>query len=90
MDDSEGTGALVLALFAAGPGAGLVLWGWIQAKYRNRAARYMPERTVAHEVHNLEAEDTFLKDIVSENSSVDGRNERSHTVRLKVSKAVKS
>lgn len=90
MDDSEGTGALVFALFAAGPGAGIVLWGWIQAKYRNKAARYMPERVVHHQVHNLKAEDAFVKDIVSTNSSIDGRNESSHTVRAKTTKAIKS
>ncbi|PKQ25239.1 MAG: hypothetical protein CVT64_11085 [Actinobacteria bacterium HGW-Actinobacteria-4] len=90
MDDAEGTGALVIALLLAGPGAGLVLWGWIQAKYRNRAARYMPERVVHHQVHNLTTDDAFIKDIVTENSSVEGRNESSHHVRAATSKAIKS
>jgi hypothetical protein len=90
MDDSEGSGALALALFAAGPGAGIVLWGWIQAKYRNKAARYMPERVVHHQVHNLAADDKFVKDIVSTNSSIDGRNESNHTLRAPQTKAIKS
>ena len=90
MDDSEGTGALVIALLLAGPGAGVVLWGWIQARYRNRAARYKPETVVSYEVHNLVAEDAFLKDIVTQNSAVEGRNESNHTLRAAQSKAIKS
>lgn len=90
MDDGEGSGGLAIALFLAGPGAGFLLWGWIQAKYRNRGARYMPERVVHHQVHNLTTDDQFIKDIVTEDRSVAGRNESNHTLRAAQSKAIKS
>lgn len=87
---SDSSGAIAFALFAAGPAAGIATWSWIQAKYRNRSARYMPERTVAHKVTKLTPEDAFSKRIVSTESSISGRNESNHTLRLPFSKAVKN
>jgi hypothetical protein len=79
--DSDGVGAIVFFLLAAGPGAGIALYGWIQARYRNRAARYMPERVVHHTVTKLDTDDAFAKKIVTRDSSIEGRNDWDPSVR---------
>lgn len=89
MDDSEGVSGFALFLFAAGPATGIFVWARIQAKYRNRAARYMPERVVAHKLVSITNEDTFVKKTVSQSSSLSGRNEASHHERAKFTKTVK-
>ena len=86
----DGEGAIILFLFAAGPAAGLAIYGWIHARYRNRNARYMPERVVAHTVTKLTPTDAFAQKIVSRNSSIDGRNDGDPSVRAPHWKAIKS
>lgn len=91
MDDGDGgSSGLALALFLAGPGSGVLLWMWIKARYRNKGARYKPESVVSHQVHNLKTEDEFMKDIVTKDSRVKGRNESDHHKRAAYSKAMKS
>ncbi|WP_062204342.1 hypothetical protein [Demequina salsinemoris] len=55
--DGGGLGFFALLLFAAGPAAGWGTWTWIQRRYRNREARYRPDRTVAHHVSSLTGDD---------------------------------
>lgn len=84
---SDSSTNFAFALFAAGPAAGGAVWFWVQKKYRNRGARYMPERVVHHEVHNLTAEDTYLKRIQSRSRAIIGRNDTLPHVRAKFSQA---
>ena len=86
---SDNGGGLALFLFAAGPAAGLGTWLWIQARYRNRGARYMPERVVKYEAKNIKADDAFVKKITSRSSDVEGRNDGSPHVRAKFTKVTK-
>lgn len=86
---SDDNGGIAFFLFAAGPAAGLGTWMWIQAKYRNRGARYMPERVVKYEAKNIKADDAFVKKITSRSSSIDGRNDGSPHVRAKLTKVTK-
>ena len=86
---SDDSGGIAFILFAAGPAAGLGAWMWIQARYRNRGARYMPERVVKYEAKNIKAEDAFLKKIVSRSSSIEGRNDGSPHVRAAFTKVTK-
>lgn len=72
---SEGTGAVALFLFALGPAAGLAIWGYIKARYRNAGARYMPERVVDFKVTSLEKGDTYLRETKSSSSRMSGANE---------------
>jgi hypothetical protein len=85
----DGVGAIVFFLFAAGPAAGLGIWGWINARYRNRAARYMPEKVVHHKVNRLDSDDAFAKKIVSTSGSIDGRNDHDPTLRAPKWRAIK-
>lgn len=80
-DSDSGIGAAIIALFAAGPATGIFVYGSIQAKYRNRSARYMPERVVKYEAKNMEIQDAFTGSITSHSSSISGRNERDHATR---------
>jgi hypothetical protein len=89
MSSSSDNGGIAFALFAAGPAAGVGTWVWIQAKYRNRSARYMPERVVKYEAKNLKADDAFVKHIVSRSSSIEGRNDGSPHVRAAYTKTTK-
>ena len=88
MNDSEGSGGIAWFIFALGPGTGIAIWMWIQAKYRNRNARYKPETTVAHTITNVVQEDKFTRKIVSRSRSITGRNERDHHERARVSRVV--
>ncbi|PKQ18444.1 MAG: hypothetical protein CVT68_03375 [Actinobacteria bacterium HGW-Actinobacteria-8] len=89
MNNSDDSGSIAWFIFALGPGTGIAIWMWIQAKYRNKSARYKPESTVAHTITNVVQEDTFTRKIVSRSRSVNGRNERDHHERARVSRVVK-
>jgi hypothetical protein len=89
MSSSSDSGGIAVLLFAAGPAAGIGTWMWIHAKYRNRGARYMPERVVKFEAKNIKADDAFVKKIVSRSSSVEGRNDGSPHVRASYAKVTK-
>jgi hypothetical protein len=80
---SDSGGGIAFFLFALGPAVGLGTWMWIQARYRNRSARYMPERVVSYEATNLKADDAFVKHLVSRSSNINGRNDNSPAVRAK-------
>ena len=67
--------AVALFLFALGPAAGLAIWGYIKARYRNAGARYMPERVVDFKVTSLEKSDTYLRETKSSSSRMSGANE---------------
>jgi hypothetical protein len=86
---SSNSGGLALALFAAGPAAGIGTWAWIQAKYRNKNARYMPEKVVKYETKDLKADDAFVRKIVSRSSNIEGRNDTSPQVRARYTNVVK-
>jgi len=86
---SEGSSGLAFALFAAGPAAGVFISGWIKAKYRNKGARYMPERVVKHHVTELVQDDTFLRKIVSRSRSINGRNDQSPEQRAQFTRTTK-
>ena len=89
MSNGEGTAAVVGALFLAGPVSGIAVYKSIQAKYRNRSARYRPEEVVAHEVHNLVVEDVFVERFTTKATQVEGRNDNAPEVRAQYSKATK-
>lgn len=89
MNDSGDSGGIAFFLFAVGPAIGIGIWMWIQAKYRNRSARYKPETTVAHTITKVVKQDKFTRKIVSESTSITGRNERDHHERARVSGVVK-
>jgi len=78
---SDGSGGVVLFLFAIGPLAGLAIWGYIKARYRNRGARYMPERVVDFTVTSLEKGDTFLRETKSSSARLTGANHDQPNVR---------
>jgi hypothetical protein len=86
---SEGSSGLAFALFAAGPATGLFISGWIRAKYRNKGARYMPERVVKHTITKMTEDDKFLKKIVSRSSSISGRNDQSPAQRAQFTRTTK-
>ncbi|MFO7243599.1 MAG: hypothetical protein DIU73_001830 [Actinomycetes bacterium] len=89
MEDSDGVGGAIAFLFASGPAAGIMIWGWIHSRYRNPGARYRPESTVHHKVTRLEENDTFLRQIVSKRSRTEGANDHDPSVRAIRWKAVK-
>jgi len=88
MNDSESSGSIAWFIFALGPGTGIAIWMWIQAKYRNKNARYKPESTVDHTITNLVQDDKFTRKIVSRSRSIKGRNDSSHHERARVSRVV--
>ncbi len=75
-DGGGGVAFVALLLFAAGPAAGWGTWWWIHNRYRNRDARYRPDRTVAHHVSGLTGEDHPKGSFRSKSGSTDGRNEQ--------------
>ena len=89
MNNSDDSGSIAWFIFALGPGTGIAIWAWIQAKYRNKNARYKPESTVAHTITNVVQEDKFTRKIVSRSRSITGRNDSSHHQRARVSGVVK-
>ncbi len=89
MNDSGDSGGIAWFIFALGPGSGIAIWAWIQAKYRNKNARYKPESTVDHTITNVVQEDQFTRRIVSRSRSIRGRNDSSHHERARVSGVVK-
>ena len=89
MNNSDDSNGIVWFIFALGPGTGIAIWAWIQAKYRNKDARYKPESTVAHTITNVVQGDTFTRKIVSRSRSITGRNDSSHHERARVSGVVK-
>ncbi len=88
MNDSDSSGGIGWFLFLLGPGTGFAIWAWIQAKYRNKDARYKPESTVDHTITNMVQGDTFTRKIVSRSQSISGRNDSSHHQRARVSGVV--
>ena len=89
-DSSSGVAFLEFALFAAGPASGIFVYSSIQAKYRNRSARYMPERDVARAVTDMVVTDEFTEKVTVDNSSIDGRNDSSHAERAAFSKVTET
>lgn len=89
-DSGNNTVAIAGFLFLSGPLAGAAVYRWIQAKYRNRGARYMPERDVAREVTDMVVKDEFVGRETVNNSSISGRNDLSPATRAKVSKVSKT
>lgn len=87
--DEDGVFGLACILFMAGPAVGLAIWGSIKAKYRNKAARYMPDRVVSHKVTRLDADDTFRRKFTSRMSSIEGRNEKDTHIRARHTRAFK-
>lgn len=90
MNDSNDSGNIAWIIFLLGPGSGVAIWMWIQAKYRNRSARYKPETTVAHTITNMVKEDALIRRLRSRSRSISGRNETSHHTRARVSRVVKN
>ncbi len=90
MNDSEGSGGIAWLVFALGPGSGILIWMWIQAKYRNKNARYKPESTVDHTITNIVKQDTFTRKIKSRSRSITGRNDSSHHERARVSRVLEN
>ena len=64
---SNGVGFVEVALFVAGPASGIFVYQSIQAKYRNRKARYMPERDVSRAVTDMVITDEFTGQATVEN-----------------------
>ena len=89
MSDSEGSLGLAGLLFAAGPAAGFATYAWIVGKYRNKNAKYRPDREVKFEVVKLDVEDEFIERVVTDNSSTPGRNESSHDKRAGYARVTK-
>lgn len=83
---SDGTPFLILLLLAAGPAAGVGVWAWIQARYRNRSARYRPQDSSHHRVVSVRQDDAYVRRLQTSRSSVDGRNESRHDQRAQVSR----
>ncbi|NTV38648.1 MAG: hypothetical protein HGA51_01635 [Demequinaceae bacterium] len=77
-------------LLISGPAAGIFVYQSIQAKYRNRKARYMPERDVARAVTDMVIKDEFTERVTVDNSSITGRNESAPAVRARYSKVIKA
>ncbi len=90
MSDSNGVVAVAGILFLSGPLAGAAVRASIQAKYRNRAARYMPERDVARAVTDMVVEDAFTERVTVDNSTIIGRNDATPAVRAAFSKVTET
>jgi hypothetical protein len=86
---SNGVGFVEVALFVAGPASGIFVYQSIQSKYRNRKARYMPERDVSRAVTDMVITDEFTGQATVENSSIAGRNDATPAARAKFSKVTK-
>ena len=72
---SDASPFFALLLFAAGPGAGVAVWMWIQARYRNRSARYRPEEAVHTRLVDLRRNDALVRHLRTRSGSIDGGNE---------------
>ena len=72
---SDGSAVIGLILFALGPGAGVAVWMWIQARYRNRSARYRPEEVVQTHLVDLRGDDALVRHLRTKSGSIDGGNE---------------
>ncbi|WNM28203.1 hypothetical protein RN607_04155 [Demequina capsici] len=84
--NGDGGGAFIaLLLFAAGPAIGWFVWHSIQTRYRNRDARYRPDRTVAHTVSSLTGEDSPRGRFTTYDSATQGRNENDPDQRARIS-----
>jgi hypothetical protein len=90
VSDSNGVVAVAGFLFLSGPLAGAAVRASIQAKYRNRGARYMPERDVARAVTDMVVEDAFKEKVTVDNASIIGRNDSSPAVRAAFSKVTET
>ena len=90
MSNSSGIGFVEVALFAAGPASGIFVYQSIQAKYRNRGARYMPERDVARAVTDMVVTDEFIERATVDNSSITGRNDSTPSARAAFSKVTET
>ena len=86
---SSGVGYVEIALFVAGPTSGIFVYQSIQAKYRNRNARYMPERDVSRAVTDMVITDEFAGRATVDNKSISGRNDSTPAVRAKFSRVTK-
>ncbi|WP_084125907.1 hypothetical protein [Demequina sp. NBRC 110054] len=74
----EGDGGslfIALLLIASGPAAGWWTWRSIHKRYRNREARYRPDRSVAHTVSSLTGHDEPRGRFTTTESSTRDRNE---------------
>ncbi len=80
-DSGNSAGAIAVALFAAGPATGVFIYASIQAKYRNRKARYMPEKVVDYKVERMDVNDNYAGTFTTKRGSVQGRNESDHAQR---------
>jgi len=89
-DSGNNTVAIAGFLFLSGPIAGAAVYRAIQAKYRNRGARYMPERDVAREVADMVVKDEFVGRHTVSNSMITGRNDHSPAVRAPFSTVTKT
>ena len=89
-NSSSGVGFVEIALFVSGPASGIFVYQRIQAKYRNRSARYMPERDVARAVTDMVVTDEFTEKVTVDNSSIDGRNDSSPAERAEFSKVTET
>lgn len=89
-DSSSGIGFVEIALFVAGPASGIFIYQSIQSKYRNRHARYMPERDVARAVTDMVVKDEFTERLTVDNPSTEGRNESTPSVRAAFSKVTET
>ncbi len=89
MSDGDGAGGIVLFLFAAGPATGFMIYAGIVAKYRNRSARYMPEKVVDYKVTDLRSEDAYVRRHQSGSRYISGRNDTAPHQRAKYVKAIK-
>lgn len=59
-------------------------WGvyvWITSRYRNRSARYKPERAVAQTVYDIAGQDTFTREIKTKDYRVAGYNDHDPALR---------
>lgn len=88
-NSSNGVGFVEIALFVAGPASGIFVYQSIQAKYRNRKARYMPERDVARAVTDMVITDEFTGRATVDNKSIKDRNDSTPAVRARFSKVTK-
>jgi len=89
-ESGDNTVAIAGFLFLSGPLAGAAVYRAIQAKYRNRSARYMPERDVAREVSDMVVKDEFVARETVSNSQTRGRNDTTPAVRAPFSKVTKT
>ena len=86
MSGDSDSGLIGLLLLAVGPASGVGVYMWIQARYRNRAARYRPDQTVAYTVSSLTGDDQPRGRYSTKSGSISGRNENQPDARASVSR----